>query len=71
MEENQSKNRYSDFLPCKNIVYWLKKISKHLGYLFSRTLDDHSRVKLMTKEEGDYINANFVPVSLERILIFG
>ena len=26
-------------------------------------LDDHSRVKLMTKEEGDYINANFVSVS--------
>ena len=71
MELNRRKNRYpSEFLACKykyNINY---KCIFTVNEIISFYKDDHSRVILESKcaEEGDYINANFIPVGSFSIL---
>lgn len=71
-QENQSKNRYVDILPCKyhsNIPKNISLPTIPFSYFNLRIYcfmlefaDDYNRVPLTTGGEREYINASFIEV---------
>lgn len=70
-QDNKVKNRYTTIYPCMYYTIFpirLHAIQNSTQNLFF--LDDHSRIVLetFTAGEGDYINANYIEVRIDKEL---
>lgn len=72
-EANRDKNRYPYILPCKCRLR-MTQVIMQIGawFCFSLPAVDHCRVRLSVQNSlphSDYINANFVPVSVGSVFL--
>lgn len=72
-EANRDKNRYPYILPCKCKLL-ITQVIMHIGawFCFSLPTVDHCRVRLSVQNffpHSDYINANYVPVSVGSVFL--
>jgi len=64
-QENSSKNRYRDILPCKSTHLNLLKLNMTSPFnIHLICSDDKTRVHLLHSPSGDYINANHITMEI-------